>query len=96
MDSEEGANEIKDKCELILERINIAEPVGETTEPIFNGSVLTLQSLSNKLVEYITKASSRRAASHMACRRARKHAAACWICVAHTARSDGEAASALC
>jgi hypothetical protein len=65
VDSEEGANEIKDKCELILERINIAEPAGETTEPIFNGSVLTLQSLSKKLVEYITKASSRRAASHI-------------------------------
>jgi hypothetical protein len=49
--------EIKDKCDLITERINIAEAAGETVEPIFNGTVLTLQNLSNELVEYIKKAS---------------------------------------
>jgi hypothetical protein len=51
--------EIKDKCDLITERINIAEAMGETVEPIFNGSALTLQSLSNELVEYIKKASTK-------------------------------------
>jgi hypothetical protein len=51
--------EIKDKCDLIIERINIAEAMGEAVEPIFNGSVLTLQSLSSELVEYIKKASTK-------------------------------------
>jgi hypothetical protein len=52
-------NEIKEKYDLITERINIAEAAGETVEPIFNGSVLTLQNLSNELVEYIKKASTK-------------------------------------
>ena len=52
-------NEIKEKCDLITERINIAEAAGENVEPIYNGSVLTLQSLSNELVEYIKKASTK-------------------------------------
>ena len=52
-------NEIKEKCDLITERINIAEAAGENVEPIFNGSVLTLQSLSNEIVEYIKKASTK-------------------------------------
>ena len=52
-------NEIKEKCDLITERINIAEAAGEDAEPIFNGTVLTLQSLSNEFVEYIKKASTK-------------------------------------